>query len=76
MYHTFNYMESQSTTDIASQDGLKKQTRLVDVVVTSPNEALQLLVTFLNLAQKRGVFGIDESAKIWECVKFFQSNTE
>lgn len=72
MYYTFKYMESQSTTDLASPEGVKKQTRLVDIVVTNPNEALQLIVTFLNLAQKRGAFGIDESAKIWECVKHFQ----
>ena len=63
-------MESQSTTDL---DGAgNKQTRLVDVNVTNQNEALQLIVTFLNLAQKRGSFTIDESAKIWECVKRFQ----
>jgi hypothetical protein len=62
-------MESQSTTELP---GEKKQTRLVDVPVTNQNEALQLIVTFLNLAQKRGAFTLDESAKLWECVKMFQ----
>ena len=47
-------------------------TRLVDVSITNQNDALQLMVSFLNLAQRRGVFTIDEAAKIWECVKFFQ----
>ena len=65
-------MESQSSTEIPSQDGTKKQARLVDIPVTNQNEALQLIVTFLNLAQKRGAFTLDESAKIWECVKHFQ----
>lgn len=65
-------MESQSTTDISMPNGEKKQTRLVDLVVTNQNEALQLIVTFLHLAQKRGVFTLDESAKLWECVKMFQ----
>lgn len=46
-------MESASTTDIPTQDGEKKKTRLVDVPVNTQEEALQLLVTFLNLAQKR-----------------------
>ena len=46
--------------------------RLVDVEVTSEIVALNLLVSFLNLAQRRGVFTIDEAAKIWECVKKFQ----
>lgn len=66
-------MESQSTTEIPNTEGgPQKQTRLVDIQVSNPNEALQLIATFLNLAQKRGAFSLDESAKIWECIKFFQ----
>ncbi len=65
-------MESNSTTELPTASGEKKQTRLVDVPVSSQNEALQLIVTFLNLAQKRGAFTLDESAKLWECVKMFQ----
>ena len=49
-----------------------KEVRLVDVVVTDENIALNMMVNFLTLAHKRGVFGIDESAKIWECIKIFQ----
>jgi hypothetical protein len=48
--------------------------RLVDVEVTSEIVALNLLVSFLNLAQRRGVFSIDESSKIWECIKKFQKS--
>jgi hypothetical protein len=62
-------MESQSTTQIPNTD---IKTRLVDLPVTNQNEALQLIATFLNLAQKRGAFTLDESAKIWECIKYFQ----
>ena len=51
---------------------LPPQKRLVDVEISNQNDALQLLVNFLNLAQKRGAFNIDESAKIWECIKYFQ----
>ena len=65
-------MESASTTELPTTTGEKKQVRLVDVPVTNQNEALQLMVTFMNLAQKRGAFTLDESAKIWECVKLFQ----
>ena len=49
-----------------------KEVRLVDVPVSDQNVALNLMVSFLSLAQKRGAFGLDESAKIWECVKKFQ----
>jgi len=69
-------MESEATTILPEQQGEQKQeqkqTKLVDVPVTNPNEALQLIATFLNLAQKRGAFSLDESAKIWECIKLFQ----
>ena len=50
----------------------KKEIKLVDVPVTDENVALNLMVSFLSLAQKRGSFGLDESAKIWECVRKFQ----
>lgn len=50
----------------------KKEVRLVDVEITDENVALNMMVSFLSLAHKRGVFGIDESAKIWECIKIFQ----
>lgn len=56
-----------TTTNYAS-----KSTKLVDVAITNQNDALQLMATFLNLAQKRGSFTMDESAKIWECLKLFQ----
>ena len=47
------------------------QVRLVDVPVTDENIALNLIVSFVTLAHKRGVFTLDESAKIWECIKVF-----
>ena len=65
-------MESTSTTELPTPNGAKKQTRLVDVPVNTQQDALQLIVTFLNLAQKRGAFTLDESAKLWECIKAFQ----
>lgn len=46
--------------------------KLTQVEVKTEVDALNLLVQFLGLAQRRGAFTIDEAAKIWECVKFFQ----
>jgi hypothetical protein len=65
-------MESASTTEIPTASGEKKQLRLVEVPLNTQQDALQLIVTFLNLAQKRGAFTLDESAKLWECIKMFQ----
>ena len=50
----------------------QKETRLVDVQINDENTALNVIVSFLSLAHKRGVFSLDESAKIWECIKMFQ----
>ena len=47
------------------------QTKLTDIEVTNEIVALNLMVSFLNLAQRRGIYSIDESAKIWECIKMF-----
>jgi hypothetical protein len=47
------------------------QMKLVDVQVTDENIAFNLLVSFISLAHKRGVFTLDESAKIWECISKF-----
>ena len=50
----------------------KPQTpNLNDVNVTNENEALNMMVSFLHMAQKRGAFNLQESAKIWECVQIF-----
>jgi hypothetical protein len=50
----------------------KPEVRLTDVEVKNEIAALNLIVQFLGLAQKRGSFTIDEAAKIWECIKMFQ----
>ena len=49
-----------------------QEVRLVDIPIKDENTALNVIVNFLTLAQKRGVFTFDESAKIWECIKMFQ----
>jgi hypothetical protein len=49
----------------------KKTIVLTDVEVNNSNIAFNVIVSFLTVAQKRGTFSINESAKIWECLKFF-----
>jgi hypothetical protein len=48
------------------------EVKLVDIPIRDENTALNVMVSFLSLAQKRGSFSFDESAKIWECIKMFQ----
>lgn len=64
-------MESDNNIDSISVEEKKPEVKLVDVVITDENVALNVLVSFLSLAQRRGVFGMDESAKIWECIQKF-----
>ena len=49
------------------------QIPISEVPVTNQNEALQMLVYFINVAQKRGTYSIEESFKIYECIKIFKS---
>jgi hypothetical protein len=44
---------------------------LTDINVTNQNVAFNILISFITVAQKRGTFSINESAKIWECLKYF-----
>ena len=55
-----------------SEEPEQKTVDIMDMEITSENVALNVLVTFINLAQKRGAFNINESAKIWECIQAFQ----
>ena len=56
----------------SSEEPEQKTVDIMDMEITSENVALNVLVTFINLAQKRGAFNINESAKIWECIQAFQ----
>jgi len=65
-------MDEQTQQQQTEQQTQKPQPKLVDIEVVDEIVALNLLVSFVNLAQRRGVFTLDESAKIWECIKKFQ----
>ena len=60
------------TSSSSSASSTATQQRLVDIEIVDQNTALNVIVSFLNLAQRRGSFTIDESAKILECIKKFQ----
>ena len=49
----------------------QKPVYLTDIEVNTSDMAFNIIVSFLSVAQKRGTFSINESAKIWECLKFF-----
>ena len=62
----------QHSPEVTDQPPVPTEIRLVDIPIENENVALNVMVGFLNVAHKRGVFTIDESAKIWECISKFQ----
>ena len=50
------------------------KTRLVDIPVDGQNAALNLMIAFISVAQKRGVFSVQESSKLWECIQKFTTD--
>jgi hypothetical protein len=66
----------EETVGDASKPAPTKEIRLTDIPVVDEITALNLMVSFLGLAQKRGAYTIDEASKIWECIKKFQRPME
>ena len=63
-----------NTSEDASQNA--NQVNILDVDITDENVALNLLVNFVNIAQKRGVYSLPEASKIWECIRKFQKQSQ
>ena len=68
--------QSQSPTD-ASQEKKEEKDKQIDLLtidIKDENTALNVLVGFLGIAQRRGTFALNESAKIYEAIKMFTQN--
>jgi len=50
-----------------------KSSILTDNEPKDQNTALNFLIHYITVAQKRGVFNLQESAHIWSCIKLFVS---
>ncbi len=50
------------------------ENNLTNVNIENENIALNVMVSYLNVAQRRGAFNMAESAKIWECIQKFQKS--
>ena len=48
------------------------QVNLAQVTVDSENTALNLLVSFVAVAQRRGAFTLEEASKVFECINVFR----
>ena len=68
MENTLKPTEPAKPTDSEKEP---ERVNLDDLKIENQEMALNLIGQFLELAQKRGAFNFQESAKIYECVKFF-----
>ena len=58
--------------DKSEVDKLDPHSALMQMPVTNQNEALNCLIGFVGIAQRRGVFALDEAAKAYHCVQMFR----
>jgi hypothetical protein len=69
---TMNMQEKpQQSSQQSSDNTSQKMPNLVEIPIKDENTALNVMVSFLHLAQKRGAFNFEESTKAWECIKMF-----
>ena len=66
-------MDSTDQTDTPTPTPTPTPTlpKLTEVEIKDENIALNVLISFADLAQKRGAYSLDEAAKIWECIQKF-----
>ena len=62
---------SQSQPQSSTDENQEKKIDLISIVIKDENTALNVLVGFLGIAQRRGVFALNESAKIYEAIQMF-----
>ncbi len=65
-------MDNNITMEKTEKDNnVSKQPDINSIMITDENTALNIMISFLHMAQKRGAFNMQESAKVWECVQIF-----
>jgi hypothetical protein len=77
--HSYVYLYTMSSQEAPPQPPQPPQPHVDDLLkvdVKTENDALNVLVQYLNVAQHRGAFSIAESSKIFECIKVFQRNPQ
>ena len=68
-------MQAFTTATASSEANAPAQVNILDIPIENENMALNVLVSFINLGQRRGVFNVQESAKIWECIEVFKKSS-
>ncbi len=75
MEKTEKEVPSQQPEQQPQQQQQPQQPDISKLVIADENTALNVMVSFLHMAQKRGAFNIEESAKAWECIQMFMKRS-
>ena len=73
--------QKQTTTSTTTENPEKQHqqpqydNQLSNMKVTNQNSSLNIMIYLMSIAQKRGAFTIQESAKLWECIEIFKPDT-
>lgn len=82
----FGFQESAKIWDALQQFAVKTEdvggtdktidegTRLLDIKVNNVQDALHVIIGFMNVLQRKGVFTLEEAGKIMSCINIFKNN--
>jgi len=82
----FGFQESAKIWDALQQFAVKNEdvggtdktldegTRLLDIKVNNVQDALHVIIGFMNVLQRKGVFTLEEAGKIMSCINIFKNN--
>lgn len=66
-------MKVSETEEQMEEKKVDPHVALMQMPITDQNSALNCLIGFIGIAQRRGVFALDEAAKAFECIKQFHN---
>jgi len=73
---TDNEVKSPFSTEQEEHLSSIKPVEITNIEIKDQNTALNVLIHYITLAQKRGIFSIQESAHIWNCIQIFISKQQ
>ena len=62
---------SQKQSSEKHKETIPEPPSLTSIAINDETTALNILVQFVHIAQKRGAFNLQESAKLWEAISIF-----
>jgi hypothetical protein len=71
-----NSDENENEADEQPEAKMDPHAALMQMPVTDQNSALNCLIGFVGVAQRRGVFALDEAAKAFHCIQMFHPGNQ